>query len=252
MNTTSDFVIEQDKHSVNIPETGHAKNAYNFQSLIAFCHGQGNRYNPSNNRLKMDQLQLLGVSAFEKLHQVQIKKEAFNGYTNKRRKAFEDIKPFATKIINAFAASGVEKTILEEAKAINKRLQGVMLKGIPATNSNETCASQQSYDRKIEHFAALITLLENNPVYNPNEEELKITTLQSKLNCLQTHNEELFQSYRQYSQALQERNQLLYHPQNGLLQTVKEVKQYVKSVYGANSTQYHLISQLQFKVRAGE
>ncbi|HKX87001.1 MAG TPA: hypothetical protein VJL37_10020 [Flavobacterium sp.] len=252
MNTTSDFEIEQQKHSISIPETGHAKNAYNFQLLITFCQSLGAIYNPSNNRLKIDQLQLLEQSAFEVLHQVQVQRENFHLQTNNRRKVFEDIKPFATKIINAFAASGVEKEILEEAKAINKRIQGVQLKGIPTHTTGEVCTSQQSYDHKMEHFASLIAILENNPVYHPNEEELKLSTLQAKLNCLQTSNAELAHSYTLYSEALQERNHLLYNLQNGLLHTVKEVKQYVKSVYGANSSQYHEIGQLQFKVRSGE
>jgi hypothetical protein len=252
MNTTSDFEIEQQKHSISIPETGHAKNAYNFQLLIAFCQSLGAIYNPSNNRLKIDQLQLLEQSAFKALHQVQVQRENFHRQTNNRRKAFEDIKPFATKIINAFAASGVEKEILEEAKAINKKIQGVLLKGISGNTAGEVCTSQQSYDRKMEHFASLIVILENNPVYHPNEEELKLSTLQAKLICLQTSNAELTHSYALYSEALQERNLLLYNHQNGLLHTVKEVKQYVKSVYGANSSQYHEIGQLQFKVRSGE
>lgn len=252
MNTTSDFEIEQDKPGTGIPERGHAKNAYNFRSLIAFCQSQGTVYNPSNNRLTIPQLQVLEQSAFDKIQKVQEQREVFNRQTNNRRKAFEDIKPFATKILNAFAASGVDKTILEEAKGINKKIQGVVLRGILGTNSNELCASQQSYDRKIEHLGALISLLENNPVYHPNEEELKLSALQSKLKYLQTHNTNLAHSYALYSEALHERNHLLYNPQNGLLQTVKEVKQYVKSVYGANSSQYHQIGQLQFKVRAGE
>lgn len=252
MNTTSDFEIKQEKYSISIPETGHAKNAYNFQLLIAFCQSLGAIYNPSNNRLKIDQLQLLEQLAFKALHQVQVQRENFHLHTNNRRKAFEDIKPFATKIINAFAASGVEKETLDEAKAINKKIQGVVLKGIPTNSTGEVCTSQQSYDHKMEHFAALIFILENNPIYNPNEEGLKLATLQSKLHCLQTHNANLAHSYALYSEALQERNHLLYNLQNGLLHTVKEVKQYVKSVFGANSSQYHEIGQLQFKVRSGE
>ena len=45
-----------------------------------------------------------------------------------------------------------------------------------------------------------------------------------------------------------DRNQTLYNPLTGLVQTSKEVKQYVKSVFGANSPQYKQVSGLEFKV----
>ncbi|MFC4817019.1 hypothetical protein ACFO7M_07785 [Flavobacterium sp. GCM10023249] len=252
MNTTSDFGNLNEMGSVMIPDKGHAKNVYNFQILIAFCQSLGDVYNPSNPRLQIDQLQLLANTAFKTLFVVQEQKEHFHLHTNNRRKAFEDIKPFSTKIINAFAASGVDKSILEVAKAINKKIQGVVLKGVAETTHNQACASQQSYNQKLEHFGALIRILENNPVYNPNESELKLIALQSKFDSLQLHNANLVESHGLYSEALQERNHLLYDLQNGLLQTVKEVKQYVKSIFGATSAYYHEISQLQFKVRSGE
>ena len=49
-----------------------------------------------------------------------------------------------------------------------------------------------------------------------------------------------------------ERNQSLYNPLTGLVQTAKEVKQYVKSVFGTTSPQYKQVSGLEFKIRKGE
>lgn len=252
MNSTSDFEINNQKPSLIMPEKGHAKNVSNFQLLISFCHNLGEVYNPSNPRLKINQLELLHVSASEKLNQLWTKKEEFNKNTTNRRKAFEDLKPLATKITNAFAASGVDKTVLENAKAVNKMIQGVILKVVSSVDANGICTSQQSYDKKITHFEALIRILEENPMYCPNEEELKVASLKEKLNCLQRHNNNLANSYMSYNEALHQRNHVLYNPETGLLQTVKEVKQYVKSVFGANSLQYHQVGGLQFKVRNGD
>jgi len=44
------------------------------------------------------------------------------------------------------------------------------------------------------------------------------------------------------------RNQIFYNLLSGLVQTAKEVKQYIKSIYGANSPQYRQVSGLEFKV----
>ncbi|MGX7668170.1 hypothetical protein [Flavobacterium pedocola] len=234
-------------------ETGHAKNVANFLRLISFCQSLGETYNPSNDRLKIPHLNNLYQNAFEKLNEVRIQKTNFDNHTNNRRSAFEDLKPFCTKIINAFAVSGVNKLTLEDAKAVNKKIQGVVLKSANETMGGGTLsASQQSYDRKIDHFATLIEILKQNPVYSPNEQELKVVSLEQKLNNLQTHNLNLINSYTQYSNALQLRNMILYNPETGILQKAKKVKQYIKSVFGTNSSQYCQIRSLEFKVRTGE
>ena len=95
-------------------------------------------------------------------------------------------------------------------------------------------------------------MLQQNTLYNPNENDLKVTALQAKLTELQTKNSNLINAYTQYSNAMIQRNQILYNPLAGLVQTTKEVKQYVKSIFGANSRQYKQVSGLEFKVIKSE
>ena len=237
-------------------ETGHAKNIANFQDLISFCQGYGASYNPTKESLKISQLQALYQVAQDKLNATKTQKTTFDNATNERRNTFANLKPLATKIINAFAVSGADTLAIADAKTVNKKLQGTTSKksttedtnpeNTPTTNSIST--SQQSYDRLIDHFANLIQVVEQNTNYTPNETELQVATLQTKLVELQTKNTNLINTYTGYSNAMIERNQTLYNPLTGLVQTSKEVKQYVKSVFGANSPQYKQVSGLEFKV----
>lgn len=86
---------------------------------------------------------------------VKTQKTAFDYATNERRNTFANLKPLATKVINAFAVSGADTLSVEDAKSVNKKLQGASLslgegqEGEVATNSIST--SQQSYDRLIDH-----------------------------------------------------------------------------------------------------
>lgn len=154
------------------------------------------------------------------------------------------------------SVSGADNLAIADAKTVNKKLQGTTSKkstteetntvNAPSTNSIST--SQQSYDRLIDHFANLIQVVEQNTNYTPNETELQVASLQTKLTELQTKNTNLINTYTGYSNAMIERNQTLYNPLTGLVQTSKEVKQYVKSVFGANSPQYKQVSGLEFKV----
>ena len=176
-------------------ETGHAKNIANFQDLISFCQGYGASYNPTKESLKIPQLQALYQLAQDKLNATKTQKTAFDTATNERRNTFANLKPLATKIINAFAVSGADTLAIADAKTVNKKLQGTSSKkttteettpeNAPTTNSIST--SQQSYDRLIDHFANLIQVVEQNSNYTPNETELQVATLQTKLSELVYH-----------------------------------------------------------------
>ena len=237
-------------------ETGHAKNIANFQDLISFCQGYGALYNPTKESLKIPQLQELYQLALEKLNATKSQKTSFDIATNERRLTFSKLKPLSTKIINAFAVSGADALAINNAKTVNKKLQGSPSKKTDTTTSktetetpaNSISTSQQSYDRLIDHFSNLIQVLEQNTIYSPNEEELKLTSLQTKFTDLQNKNTNLINAYTSYSNAMIDRNQTLYNPLSGLVQTSKEVKQYVKSIFGATSPQYKQVSGLEFKI----
>lgn len=241
-------------------ETGHAKNIANFQDLISFCQGYGTSYNPTKESLTIIQLQAQYQSALDKLNATKTQKATFDNATNERRSAFADLKPLSTKIVNSLAVSGADAYAVNNAKSVNKKLQGTSSKksqNAPVDSENSKTSSgistsQQSYDNLISHFASLIEVLQQNTTYAPNENDLKLTSLKTKLNQLQTKNTNLINAYILYSNAIIERNQSLYNPISGLVQTAKEVKQYLKSVFGTTSPQYKQISGLEFKVRKGD
>lgn len=240
----------------SVSETGHAKNIANLQNLISFCQGYGTTYNPSKQSLTMAELQDLYQNAFAKLNSAKTGKTAFDNAKNSRRLEFEDLKALSTKITNAFIVSGADNLAIADLKLINSKIQGRRIgKKTTEPNTSEIpetirtiSTSQQSYDRLIDHFTNLIQVLEQNSFYNPNENELKITALLAKKEILQTVNTNLINAYTNYSNTLIQRNQILYDHIIGLVQTAKEVKQYVKSVYGATSPEYNQISSLEFKI----
>jgi hypothetical protein len=244
----------------SVSEVGHAKNIANLQDLISFCQGYGAVYNPTKSSLTITSLQTLYQTSLTSLNTAKTQKTSFDNATNERKNAFSPLKPLATKIVNAFAVSGVDTLAVANAKTVNKKLQGTTKKastsstGIPPLEGlgGGISTSQQSYDRLIDHFANLIEVLQQNTLYNPNENDLKVTALQAKLIELQTKNSNLINAYTQYSNAMIQRNQILYNPLAGLVQTTKEVKQYVKSIFGANSPQYKQVSGLEFKVIKSE
>jgi hypothetical protein len=238
-------------------ETGHAKNVANFQELISFCKGYTTNYNPAKESLKIVQLENLYQEAINKLETAKSGKTSFDNATNDRRNQFQNLKQLSTKIVNAFAVSGADKLAISDLKSVNKKMQGTTAKKSTKTTTSITepletiktiSTSQQSYDRMIDHFANIIQVLEQTPIYSPNETELTLIALKEKRESLQTVNSNLINTYTQYKNSLIQRNVTLYDTLTGLTQTAKEVKLYVKSIFGATSPQFKLISNIEFKM----
>lgn len=208
-------------NTISKSEVGHAKNVANFEELIVNCQSFDTAYNPVNDLIKIPQLQTLHTEAQNAIDQVHTSRSAFILTTNQRQTEFSDLKPLATKIINALSASGADKLAVIDAKTINRKIQGKS--STPKTNDNEegqeiqraVSTSQQSYDKQIDHFSALVELLSQVTQYNPNETDLQITSLRTKLEQMKAINTQHINSYTELSKMLIERNQILYNPLTG-------------------------------------
>lgn len=236
-------------------ETGHAKNVANFEDLISFCTAYGVNYNPSKTSISLISLNTLYTNALATISNVTTTKNAFDNVTGIRQTAFATLKPLATKVINSLSATDALDTVIKDAKTINRKLQGSRASSSttsttePSTPDNSTTTistSQQSYDRLIDSFSKFIDLLNAETNYTPNETELQVATLSSKLASLQASNTAVITKYTDYSNARIERNNLLYITNNSLVETALDVKKYVKSVFGASSPQYKQVSGLKF------
>ena len=240
-----------------ISETGHAKNVANFEVLISFCNGYGVVYNPSKNSIKIVALNTLKTTAQGNIATVTNTNTAFNNATNSRQIVFAPIKKLATKIVNALAATDAAQQTIDDAKTINRKIQGSRKEPItpppPPTDPNATppednsiSVSQQSYDSLLDNFKKLIALVTAEPTYLPNENELKVVNLNIQAADLATKNTAVIGATTTLSNARIARNKTLYTPKTGLYDTTQEVKKYVKSVFGATSPEYKQVSGIKF------
>ena len=179
-------------------ETGHAKNVATFEDLISFCTGYGATYNPSKAALKLPALATQNTGAIAALQAVKVAKTAFDNATNAREVAFTPLKPLATKIVNGLAATEATSQTVDDVKTTNNKIQGKRAKAIEKPTAAALAAgaepvktastSQQSFDKLIDHFAQMIATLTAEPKYLPNENELKVATLNTLLTDLRAKN----------------------------------------------------------------
>lgn len=239
-------------------ETGHSKNVSNFEDLISFCSAYGTNYKPTKPIIQIDALQQLHVTTANAINALVAKQATYKNAINARAIAFEPLRKLSTRIANAFEACGATDQSIDDVKYFVRKMRGDGNKKKPkeeitSTNPEVTSpetsthsTSQLSFDSKVEHLSGLIALLSAEPLYQPNEVDLSIAGLLSLLADLKAKNTAVINAYTKYSNALIERNKLLYSSDNGLVDAAFDVKKYVKSIFGASSAEFRQVSGIRF------
>ena len=234
-------------------EVGHAKNVANLQKLteqvITFTN-----YNPPVDNLKVVNLQTLYTTASAKLSEVEDKRHANKNAITLRQSSFENLKSTSTKIINHLEILGLPQGTIDQAKSLNRIIQGGQKKTTTPPDENGQPAptvsiSRQSYTQQAENFGILLQLLATIPSYAPNEDDLKLVNLNAYKDSLVSSTQSVDQTEAELNTKLIERDNLLYADGTGLYSIAQKVKKYVKSLYGATSPEYANVSNIQFTSR---
>ena len=234
-----------------------AKNVTNFETLISVVTSLGATYNPSKNSLKLPALQTLHSAATDSMTALKNAESATATAVDTRELAFKSIGSLFTRINNALKASNSTVQADDTAKSIFRKLHGKRASAklteeqkaallAEGKEVNQNSNSQMGYDDRVENFESLISFLQTVPEYNPNEEELKITTLQALLSDLKAKNISVMQNRIAEDTVRGVRKSVQNTPLTGLVDIANDVKSYIKSVFGVNSTQYKLVSKLRF------
>lgn len=238
-------------------ETGHANNVANFESLITSATAFGTSYNPSKESIKLPALQTLLSASKDSLNTVNVTLSAYSTAVATRAGAFEPFDKLITRVHNALKASDSSDRVDQAAQPVFRKLQGKRagdkitddekkLLETEGKEVNQISVAQLSFDSRLENFDRLITLLDSVPAYKPNEQELKVESLKTLRDDLTARNNDVVAAGVQLSNARIARNELLYKPLTGLIDTAFDCKVYIKSVFGATSPQYKQVSKLSF------
>ena len=224
-------------------ETGHAKNVANFETLFSSVTAFGATYNPSKDTLKPVALQSLITAAKTSLNGTNTALAAYSNAVSAREAAFKPVIPLITRVNNALKATDTTTQVDESAKITDEDKKALEAEG---KDVNQISTSQMSYDSRLENLDKLIALLTSVELYNPNEEELKVTSLTALYNDLKAKNADVVTTTIQLSNARISRNDILYKPLTGLVDIAFDTKIYIKSVFGASSPQFKQVSKLNF------
>ena len=252
-------------------ETGNWKTLSAFEQLIVIITALGTAYNPSQTLIKLATLLAQYATGKAAMDTYFAKNTTYNNATNTREIAFAAVKLLCTRILGGFESSGAKEQTVKDLKHYLRKIRGKRAGSLKTISTDASKAistdatpdatvttevsekqhstAQLSFDSLIEHFANIIEVLAAEATYTPNESDLKVTALQATLADLKAKNTAVMTAYTNLTNARINRDKILYGEDTGIVDTAKEVKSYVKSIYGVTSPQYKQVNSLHFRNR---
>lgn len=234
-------------------ESGDNKLLGNFRKLIDLVSVDPN-YNPSNPTLTKTGLQSLFTTSQAGIADLGNKSAPYKVAVNECQTEFEALPGIMRSSRNMAKASGADKRTQDDLETYVRKVVGTRkskkVKDDPNTPENEAAAShsasQLSRENQLGNFENYTALLRNITSYQPNEEELKVSSLQARGNTLRTKYEAVSATFVPLSQARGKRDQLLYLNADCVVNTALLVKAYVKAAFGTQSQLNKQIKGLEF------
>jgi hypothetical protein len=238
--------------------TGHAVNAFNFEQVKFFCDKLGVKYDPpAGSGILIADLQTkdtaikAGMTLFIQLGGPWIM------VVNRRMDLMDPVNKLFTKVKNVVNVCDVPQSFKDDIAHYVREIHGgrkvPKIKtepGAPEEPTDETVvqisASQVDFNSKLENIIKCFNLLKAEPKYLPNEDELKIPALQTLITALQDANTAVAESTPEVNLARLARNKEMYAPGTGGLDIAAKVKNYIKAIYGGNSSVYHEVCKFTF------
>lgn len=242
----------------NLTVTGHLVNVTNYKTLVKDIIDLQSNYNPKIVRLQIENLQTVSVNATDSINEMHNAYQAYIKAVKERETAYDLLGALILRSFNAFKVSDVDEKIIETAKSFVRKMQGKRagkkfteeeLAALAAEGKNvkQISTAQMSYTYRFEFYDQYIIIVANEPNYAPNEEDIQVASLNSHLEIARNCNEMVAITESKLKDARIKRNKVLYAPKTGLVPIALDIKEYIKSVFGANSPEYKKIAALSFK-----
>jgi hypothetical protein len=241
----------------NASSTGHANNLASYNKLVSTVKELGGRYKPAQANLQVVNLEKNLVLGKKVLDDQQAAEVVHTEAINSRMLLFGELDQFAPRVVSIYAISGVDAKSVESVRAIHRKLfpQGnhkkKVVSGSTSGEQAKTHASQQlGYEDKTSNFAQIASYVEANAKYAANEPELTKEGVRKFSADLIAINDRCTASESALESARIERDKVFYLSESSLYCTFRDVKMYIKGVYGSSSVEFKRVSGIEFKLLA--
>jgi hypothetical protein len=231
-------------------ETGHNKNVANFSTAYQILQEMGLLYNPSNAKIQLVNLDPFRTSLQVTITDLNNKKPIYKNAVSAREFSISPLGKLMTKSLNYAKSLDISTTDKENIANQAKKVRGDQKPKTVNPENTEAdfiSTSQMSYDSRIANLQAYTNQLVSHTEYAPNETEIQIASFQTLHTTLVTLSQALNSAGNALITARKNRNAILYSNDTNVIQLIKDIKAYLKSLGEPGKPYYNAIVKLQFK-----
>ena len=160
---------------------------------------------------------------------------------------------FNNPITFTLAASGASEQTMKDARVLLRQMTSRRKnrEPIPSGESLEPAEkgrpfSQRGFESMTNHFAQLVQLISNEPLYQPTEYHLSVTGLIEHVSKLRSHNTTVKEARVTLSHSRLALYQIYYGDVNSVVVAARSAKKYIRAIFGLYSSQYRQVKKFNF------
>ncbi|MEI6223014.1 MAG: hypothetical protein WCL14_07040 [Bacteroidota bacterium] len=240
--------------ATHIYESGHSINIANFKLQYDKNIGFGAAYVPSNALIKSPAMLIrhgLAKAANDSVGNIFADGKV---PLAARLELFEPLSKLVTRCLGSLDATEALPQLKKNAKTLADVIRGFhhgtpTPPPTPGPSTPDTIStSHMSFVNRENNFRTFIALLSDIPQYTPAEADLTIIALNTLLDQMADANTNIGNLVvTPIENARTLRNHLIYDANIGLIDLALKSKKYVKSVFGADSPEFALVSKVKYK-----
>jgi hypothetical protein len=210
----------------------------------------GSLYNPTNPNLLLANLNPVKTNLGGTITFLNNKKPVYKNAVADREILIAQLPSRLTMSLNYAKSTNISQTDKENLSSQVKKMRGDKKSKVvnPETAEGDSIStSQMSYDSRIANFDTYISQLSSLAEYNPNETVIQIADFQNYHQKLTNSSTLVNSAGNELITGRKNRNDILYNDQINVLQLMREIKAYLKSLGSAAEPYYKAIVKLQFK-----
>lgn len=209
------------------------------------------RWNSSNPRLNLTALEAKLNAGYPIAADVTDKFAAQQIVVNNRQDVYAKIPPFAKAARRYLRSCGATENEIKDGTAYINELLGQQKKkpktitnldGSAVEATQQNAKLQLSYDGQYATLQSLRAFLGNVSAYIPNEDEVKLTTLDALITECGDANNAVSAGFVPLLGAWNMRDEKLYTDEDSILEDFRLAKEYYKSLYDPKDPQYKAIT----------
>lgn len=251
--------------------TGYAKNVSQFEEIVNILKNMGEKWNPANNKLKIENLVSRHAACKKVLDELNVSLALDQKKTAERQAAYDLLNPLIRRALAAAKSIEMDAASLEKATILKNLIDGTNIAqasarqkkeektrqtlmategaSVPEASKNNS-VSRLAFDERLENFKKFVIVFETAGNYATNEPDLTLAGLKAFTNSLKVANDATNDAWNLKNNKRAERNEVFFGVSDSMNSVIDLIKTQLIATETKKGPNYKMVVSYKFAVPA--